>query len=890
MIEAYAVDELLPVLVARVASRNETVPAIEAALRHGAVFLRLDEAPSYDGPHVLEIHTPDLTEPLLFLAEPAGDPIGHEHPLLLKPFAPEHEEVLMALLAEAGVRLSALPPRLVEPPMIDLGSFSIVPPPDDGAGEMEMNALSDLPPGLDLDGEPERERESILPGQSVGRILAGGKYSIGPLIGSGGMGSVYSGVHRALEKTIAIKVLHPSHRHNAEFLAAFHREALAASRLDHPNVVQVLDFGQEADGLLYITMELLNGTDLRAVLVEAPVQPLGRIVDVMSQVCAALSASHEQNVVHRDIKPENILLVPRRDDDGTQREVVKVCDFGIAEILGKQSADAGAKRAEVAGTPDYMSPEQVRATDIDARADIYACGVILFEMATGKVPFHDMETPENIAWAHLEKEPPAPSSINPAIDRHLEAVILKAIRKDPAQRHQTARDLRAELRGLLESARRDALLDTFSDMNSLPVGVVPTFERDDAIDIGDLLSLEPMGEEKPGAVKEQIWVLSERMATALVDDAGAVLAQVEALADPADYARELASLERAMASLASRGAAAALAAVVSTLSKRARGAAPGDRTHEALAARALRSIEKPELLLRIADDAMDGPPAAREPSRKVLVLLGASGAHALAAARDRAGAQGAAWGGRHRFVTAMRDVGPAALPTLAAFLQQADPRNVALLEDLLRAVAETAVGRPSAPSAASAAAAAEASDRLGALISTRDVRHAAPAVRRAAVGALAAAWGPRANAWLAPMLEDTDDGLRIAALGALRKHGGIDREAVRRIERILTGASPAGTDLRSSAAAALADAAGPARAQAVEALSLALRPAAGGFLSKLVTVEQTEDPVAITTMAQVLLALGGAEGARVVEARAARSSADLKRQLHDLLGGRPGPR
>ena len=882
-------DELLPVLVARVANRNETVPAIEAALRHGVAFIVLEEAPSYDGPHVLEIHTPDLTEPLLFLAEPAGDALGSEYPLLIKPFAPEHEEVLMALLAEAGVRISALPPRIEDPPMIDLGSFSILPPP--GARdsslppEIEMSTLSDLPP-------EDTDRESLLPGQSAGRVLGGGKYRIGHLIGSGGMGSVYSGTHLALEKTIAIKVLHPSHRHNEEFLAAFHREALAASRLDHPNVVQVLDFGQETDGLLYITMELLSGTDLRAVIDKDPIQPLPRIVDLMSQVCAALSASHAQDVVHRDIKPENILLVPRRDDDGTEREVVKVCDFGIAEILGKQSDNApnapngGAQRGEVAGTPDYMSPEQVRAGDIDARADIYACGVILYELATGKVPFHAVETPQEIAWAHVEKDPPAPSSLQPGIDRHLEAVITKAMSKDPAHRHQSARELRAELRALIGSARRDALLDTFSDMNEIPAGVMPSFERDDAIDIGDLLSLEPQGAQKPGTVKEQIWVLSERMATALIQDAGAVLARLDDLADPADYGRELASLERAMASLATRGAAPALAAAVAYLADRAHGAAPGDRSHEALAARALRSIEKPELLLRMADEAMDGQPAAREPARKVLVVLGHAGAHALAAARERASAQGAAWGGRHRFVTAMRDVGAVALPTLATFLQQADARDTPLLEDLLRAVTEAAAAaRQGIPPAA-----AEASERLGALISTRDIRHTAPAVRRAAVGALAAVWGARANPWLAPLLEDADDGLRIAALGALRKHGGIDRELVRRIERILTGAVAAGTDLRSSAAAALGDTTGPARVQAVEALSLALRPASGGFLTKLVTVDVREDPVAITTMAQVLLALGGPEGARVVEARAAKSSAELKRQLQELLAGRTGGR
>ncbi len=382
-------DELLPVLVTRLARANSAVPEIEAALRHGIAFVVLDEPPSYDGPHALELHAPEWTEPLVLLASPEGQPMGKRFPLRLAPIVEEEQLALVALLAEAGVFYEAPrpPPALLPPPP---------PPPSAPRPEAVEATEIELPTGVEepllmppsvraITSIPPAERPSQLPSALLGRVLGGGKYLIETQLGSGGMGNVYRARHLMLDKAVAVKVLHPSHRHNEEFLAAFHREALAASRLDHPNVVRVLDFGREPEGLLYITMELLDGRDLRNVVDEQPIQPLARIVDVLSQVAAALSASHDQNIVHRDVKPENIFLVPRRDDDGTLREVVKVLDFGIAEVLGKQGADEG-PRTMVSGTPDYMSPEQIRGREMDARADIYACGVILFELSTGKVP------------------------------------------------------------------------------------------------------------------------------------------------------------------------------------------------------------------------------------------------------------------------------------------------------------------------------------------------------------------------------------------------------------------------------------------------------------------------------------------------------------------------
>jgi serine/threonine protein kinase/HEAT repeat protein len=893
-------DELLPVLVSRLPHRGLVAPVVEAALGHRVVWLPLDEAPSYDGPHALEVHLPAWKEPLLLIAEPAGAPNGAQFPLMVKPFNAETEGTLLALLSDLVVTPASPPAEVfvsrvvdvagrAEPPsarppapslpMIDIGDIG-----DIGFGFAEEIPLPSVPPSPSSEPAPPPPAapdEAAEPASLTGRVLGGGKYAIEEIIGTGGMGSVYLARHLMLDKAVAVKALHATHQHNEDFLAAFHREALAASRLDHPNVVQVLDFGQEPDGLLYIVMELLAGRDLRAVLDEQPVQPLARIVDLMTQVSAALSASHAEQVVHRDVKPENIILVSKRDDDGTVRDVVKVCDFGIAEILGKRD-QAGAAKSIVSGTPDYMAPEQVRGGAIDARTDVYACGVILYEMATGKVPFHAAETPEEIAWMHLEREPLPPSSLAPGVDRHLEAVILKAMKKDPAARHQSARELRVELRSLADGAtasRRLAAPDeSYGDLGDILPAAHPSLERDDAIDIEGLFSDDAFSSgASPAAVvlKDPLWVLVERQVTALTQDAPAVLAALDAAPDLTRFAREMSVLEQATNALGTRGATAALEAVMSWLVARARGSEPNERTREGIAAKALRALDKPELCQAIAEQALDGPPQAREPARKILVVLGAPGAAALVAVREHASARDPSWPGRPRFVAAMRELGAAAKPSLERAIKAVSPRDTALIEDLLRSVIDApdpGPGRPASP----------VDEALGAQVSAMAIRHESLPVRRAALTALSAVWGARANPWLVRALEEPDDGVRIAAFGALRRHGGVDLDMVRRIERLLSAKEPPSIDLRVAAVAALGDTVGPARAAAVETLTTTLRPPSG-FLSKLVTTDSKEDPLLPVTMARVLLSIGGPEAVKVVEARAARSAGDLKRQLQDLL-------
>jgi serine/threonine-protein kinase len=845
---------------------RDAARVVEAALAQRVVFVALDEGPAIGGAHALEVYAPGWVSPLVVLAQPAGPPSGAQFPLRLAPLAPEHRERLAALLSSLAALAAPAPP----PP--------------------RMAPAATTPQAL------------------VGRVIGGGKYAMDRVIGSGGMGTVYLARHVTLNKPVAVKVLNPSLVYNEEFLAAFQREALAASRLDHPNVVQVLDFGREPDGLFYITMELLAGRALRDLLEQQPVQPHARIVDIMTQVCAALSASHDQHVVHRDIKPENIILVPKRDDDGSVREVVKVCDFGIAEIAGRTGApnasltmgpqaapnpaSAGPTRAQVTGTPDYMSPEQVRGLEADARADIYACGVILYEMATGKVPFHAAKTAAEIGRAHLSQEPTRPSAYKPDLDRRLEAIILKALAKDPAHRFANARDLRAELRATLEPPRRampslSGLRPATDVDDELPIHARPRFQRDDAIDIGDLLGGRggpaPASAAHASSVpslavsEDQLRARADQLAGALFYDPEGTLARVEGITDPGALGIEAAALSRALGQLAARGATAQLAVAVARIA-----AFP-------VLARALQGLAKPELLAGAAQAALDGAPAVRESARRFLLALanapqggarggvGAMGALALVQARERASSAGPGWPGRPRFVATMKELGAAAIEPLCEALERAHPDDLALLEDLLRAVPEP-VARAGAP----ASVGRGPEERLGALVAQRYLHHEAPAVRRAAAAALATAWGARSVGHLAGLLQDPDDGARITALAALRKHGAIDRDVVHVIERMLTGASAGGAELRVAAAAALGDTTGPARAAAVEALARALKPTSGSLILKLVASDASE-PMVVTAMARVILAIGGAEGARAVEARASRAGPELRRQLHDLL-------
>ncbi|MDB4942806.1 MAG: Serine/threonine protein kinase PrkC, regulator of stationary phase [Labilithrix sp.] len=288
----------------------------------------------------------------------------------------------------------------------------------------------------------------------LGRTLADGKYVIASAIGSGAAGAVYKATHRELRRSVAIKVLHPHYQQDPQFMKSFRGEALAASQLDHPNVMRVLDFGQEPDGLVYIVMEFLQGRTLQSLLDEERRLQTERAVEIMIQVCAALSVAHDHGIIHRDIKPDNIMLVPSRNDEGRVYELVKVCDFGIAALQNPTRDDAELASLNdniIAGTPEYMSPEQARGTEVDARSDVYAAGICLYELVTGRPPFLG-ENAADILVKQLEEEPRPPSQIQKGLDSILEEIILRAIQKEPRKRQQSARELRVELKEVIDPA------------------------------------------------------------------------------------------------------------------------------------------------------------------------------------------------------------------------------------------------------------------------------------------------------------------------------------------------------------------------------------------------------------------------------------------------------
>ena len=275
----------------------------------------------------------------------------------------------------------------------------------------------------------------------IGNVLAG-RYLVKSRIGEGGMGLVYEGLHRDIDKRVAIKVLRDDLSRRPEVVARFRQEAKSASRIGHENIVDIFDFGETTHGSSYFVMEYLEGEDLGNVLGKKATIEAERACDIVLQCCRALCATHAKGIVHRDIKPENIFLTKR---DGVE-DFVKIVDFGIAKMSDIETDGAPGRKLTktgmIFGTPEYMSPEQAGGKDLDHRVDVYALGIILYECLAGRVPFEG-DTFMGILTQHLTAEAPGIDQVNPnaKVSPELELVIRKALAKSPDDRYQDTEEL-----------------------------------------------------------------------------------------------------------------------------------------------------------------------------------------------------------------------------------------------------------------------------------------------------------------------------------------------------------------------------------------------------------------------------------------------------------------
>ena len=339
--------------------------------------------------------------------------------------------------------------------------------------------------------DPERVSAALLGGPAVERFsrdldddddapdpylgsVLGERYAIEAVIGEGGMGRVYLARHQMIDKPVAIKILHVELARDKEAVGRFVREARAASSIGNPHIVDVSDFGETRDGSTYFVMEYLDGLTLADLLdAEGALAP-ALTIHLGRQMCDGLAAAHAQGIIHRDLKPDNIVVVKKGDQD-----FAKILDFGIAKVSGPSGGTKLTIAGAVFGTPHYMSPEQAAGTQVDHRADVYSLGILLYEMASGELPFH-ADNFMGILTQHMYRPPPSIRSrpLGAGCPAALEAVILNCLAKRPAARYATMEELGEDLARLGRGEAPLAVTDptTESARFSVPAEFLATTE------------------------------------------------------------------------------------------------------------------------------------------------------------------------------------------------------------------------------------------------------------------------------------------------------------------------------------------------------------------------------------------------------------------------------
>jgi tetratricopeptide (TPR) repeat protein/predicted Ser/Thr protein kinase len=291
-----------------------------------------------------------------------------------------------------------------------------------------------------------------------------GPYRITAQLGTGGMATVWKAYHAALDRYVALKVLHRSFKEDPQFTARFQREAKIVAKLTHPHIVPIYDFS-EHEGMSYLVMRYVEGRTLKAVLKQDPLAP-DKVLDILTPAAEALAYAHRQGVLHRDIKPSNFLI----DLEGE----VFLTDFGLARMA--ESTDSTMSRDMMIGTPQYISPEQARGATLDEGTDIYSLGVVLFEMLTGKTPY-DADTPYAIIHDHIFSPLPLPSQFRPDIPETVERVVLKALAKDRDDRYQSVSEMISALEDAVVGERVEAAPEVEAEVAPHPVPEVEAVEE-----------------------------------------------------------------------------------------------------------------------------------------------------------------------------------------------------------------------------------------------------------------------------------------------------------------------------------------------------------------------------------------------------------------------------
>ncbi len=289
----------------------------------------------------------------------------------------------------------------------------------------------------------------------VGKYI-GSRYEILEKIGNGGMATVYKAKCHVLNRFVAVKVLKEEFTTDEEFIRRFNIEAQSAAGLTHPNIVSVYDVGHE-DNIYYIVMELIQGKTLKQIISESGILPWKWSINIATQIASALETAHKNNIVHRDIKPHNIIIT----EDG----VAKVTDFGIAKAVSNSTITAF---GTTIGSVHYFSPEHARGGYTDAKSDLYSLGVVMYEMLTGRVPF-DADTPVSIALKHMQEKPIEPIKLNPSIPLAVNQIIMKAMRKEPNERYQSATEMLKDLNAALKNPEGDFVKNEKIDLNRTQV-------------------------------------------------------------------------------------------------------------------------------------------------------------------------------------------------------------------------------------------------------------------------------------------------------------------------------------------------------------------------------------------------------------------------------------